>query len=45
MTARTSSSASTRSNASSNSLIIVSVNAFIRSGRSSVMIATRSSTS
>ena len=45
MTARTSSSPSTRSKASTSSRIMVVVNAFIRSGRSRVIVATRSSTS
>ena len=39
ITARTSSSASVRSNASSSSFIIVPVNAFIFSGRCSVIVA------
>ena len=45
MTARTPSSASIRSNAAMSSFIIVLVNAFSLSGRLSVIVATRSSTS
>ena len=45
ITARTSSSASTWSNASITSCIIRPVNAFIRSGRCSVIVATESVTS
>jgi hypothetical protein len=45
ITARTSSSASARSNASISSAIIVRVNAFSRSGRSSVIVSTPPATS
>jgi hypothetical protein len=45
MTARTSSSASDASKAAISSFIIVSVNAFSRSGRLSVMVRTPSATS